>query len=491
MTKYEPVIGLEIHIQAKTKSKMFCSCAADYFGAEPNTHVCPVCLGLPGALPVPNQKGVEQALRLALALDCKINQQTKFDRKNYFYPDLPKGYQISQYDLPIGYEGFLEVTVEGEQKRFRITRVHLEEDTGKSVHDAIPGKTALDFNKSGMPLIEVVTEPDFKELKEVTAFAKLLKQTVEYTGVSDAEMQKGQMRFELNISLRPVGETELPNYKVEVKNIGSISVLEKVIEFEITRQSQLLDAGEKIPQQTRGLKDMTGVTVEQRVKESSDDYRYFPEPDIPPIEITDQWIKEIKHSMPELPSIRSKRYADLGLAKEQIEVLTDNRPKAAWLDTLFTSVSSSDWYTVLSVEEKQSYNLEFAKWFVGDIGGLLEKNDISVEASPVKYADLVYLVRQLKESKLNGTGVKNVIQKLFASGGEAAAIVEAEGLTQVQDNSQIEAWVDQAISENPDIVANIAKNPNAINALKGKVMAMSRGAASPQVVEELLKLKLT
>jgi aspartyl-tRNA(Asn)/glutamyl-tRNA(Gln) amidotransferase subunit B len=475
---YEPVIGLEIHVQAKTKSKMFCSCAADYFGSEPNTNVCPVCLGLPGALPVPNKAAVDQTLKIALALNCEINKYSKFDRKNYFYPDLPKGYQISQYDLPFGKEGSLEIEAGEGKREIRIRRVHLEEDTGKSVHEG--EYTYLDYNKSGMPLMEIVTEPDFNTLSEVTAFAKLLRQTVIYTGVSNAEMQKGQMRFELNISLRtnePAGE--LPPYRVEVKNIGSISVLEKVIEYEMARQKEILEAGGKLSNETRGLKDMTGETVSQRVKEGENDYRYFPEPDIPPVVIDDAWLNEIKHGLPELPWTRTERYLSLGIAKDQAEVLVDQQEKGDWMDSLIGDLG-----------EQKTLIPEATKWLVGEISGLLEKNGRDFAASPVSKQDLVYLVSAQQKGEISGSVIKTVIAKLFEAEnvqpGAAAEIVKSEGLAQVNDEAQIKAWVDQVISENPQVVASIAKNPNASRALIGKVMAASRGRANPQVVEKLV-----
>lgn len=480
---YEPVIGLEIHVQAKTKSKMFCSCAADYFGDEPNSHVCPVCLGLPGALPVPNKAAVDQTLKIATALNCEINQYSKFDRKNYFYPDLPKGYQISQYDLPFGKNGYLEIETPDadgnlSKRQIRIRRVHLEEDTGKSVHEG--EYTYLDFNKSGMPLMEIVTEPDFDTLAEVTAFAKLLRQTVIYTGVSDAEMQKGQMRFELNISLRTnEPEGELPPYRVEVKNIGSISVLEKVIEYEMKRQREILEEGGKLSNETRGLKDMTGETVSQRVKEGENDYRYFPEPDIPPVVIDDAWLASIKAAMPELPWTRTARYLSLGIAKDQAEILVDQQEKGNWVDNL-----------VSELKDQPTLIPEATKWLVGEISGLLEKNGRDFAASPVSSADLIYLVSAQQKGELSGSAIKTVIAKMFdaelGKSGAAAEIVQAEGLAQVNDEAQIKVWVDQVIAENPQVIASLAKNPNAAKSLIGKVMGLSRGRANPQVVEKLV-----
>lgn len=488
---YEPVIGLEIHVQAKTKSKMFCSCAAEYFGSEPNTNVCPVCLGLPGALPVPNKAAVDQTLRIALALNCEINKYSKFDRKNYFYPDLPKGYQISQYDLPFGKDGSLEIETGEGKRQIRIRRVHLEEDTGKSVHEG--EYTYLDYNKSGMPLMEIVTEPDFNTLSEVTAFAKLLRQTVIYTGVSNAEMQKGQMRFELNISLRTnEPEGELPPYRVEVKNIGSISVLEKVIEYEMARQKEILEAGGKLSNETRGLKDMTGETVSQRVKEGENDYRYFPEPDIPPVVIDDAWLNEIKTSLPELPWTRTERYLSLGIAKDQAEILVDQQEKGDWIDSAIKYFGEQE--DIQDVNKTSEYIAEMCKWVIGEISGLAEKKGISFSDQPVTAEDLYILVNHFKRAHISSSSFKTTIAKIFEGEGSASEIIERDDLMVVSDPAIHEAWAKQVSSENPQLVESLSKNPNAIRALIGKGMALSKGKADPQILEyklmELHKDKL-
>jgi aspartyl-tRNA(Asn)/glutamyl-tRNA(Gln) amidotransferase subunit B len=478
--KYQTVIGLEVHVQAKTKSKMFCSCSAEYFGSEPNTHVCPVCLGLPGALPVPNKAAIDLCVKVALGLNCKVSSESKFDRKNYFYPDLPKAYQISQYDQPIGHDGFLEIDMGDDARRIRIRRVHQEEDTGKSTHAA--DRTLLDFNKSGVPLMEIVTEPDFQSVEEVNAFAKLLRQTVIDLGASDAEMQKGQMRFELNISLRtPEDGTNLPNYRVEVKNIGSISVLEKVIAYEVERQSELLDKGEKLKNETRGLVDMTGETTRQRVKETEDDYRYFPEPDIPPLSFTADYLQAIKDGLPELPGQRKSRLMEtFGLDSQQAEVLVYQPEKGAWIDSFHQKYADAKVTT------------EAIKWLVGEISGLLDKNQIELANLPVALEDLHFLVTQLQAGSISGAVVKQVLAEAFAGNLTAGAqdFVEKNNLALVQDEGQLEAWVDQVIAENQTIINSIAKNPNAAKALIGKVMALSKGKASAQKVDALLKKKL-
>lgn len=462
-TKYQPVIGLEIHVQANTDSKMFSREGTDYFGNPANTFVDSVSMGLPGALPVPNQAAIDQITKLSLALNCKINQYTRFDRKNYFYPDLPKGYQITQYDYPIGYEGYLEVDMGDDAKRIRIRRIHMEEDTGKSIHGEESNTTLLDYNKSGMPLMEIVTEPDFETIEEVTAFAKLLKQTIEYLGVSEAEMQKGQMRFELNISVRtdePAGT--LPDYRVEVKNIGSISVLEKVLEFEIERQTLEIDSGNKLKNETRGLKDMSGETLSQRVKESEDDYRYFPEPDIPPFHLSDEYLAEIRAQIGELPAARRNRYiSELGLEHQQADILVDQPEKGDWIDAFYEQTKDKD------------LAKEASKWLGGEITGYIEQSDYTLADMPVSVSDLKYLLIEMKAGKLSGSIVKKVIAEQFETGKSAEEIVKDKNLVLVQDDGQLDAWVEQAIAQNPDIVERLSKNPNVIKALVGKVMGMS------------------
>ncbi|HVZ67735.1 MAG TPA: Asp-tRNA(Asn)/Glu-tRNA(Gln) amidotransferase subunit GatB [Patescibacteria group bacterium] len=324
---YKPVIGLEVHVELKTKSKMFCQCSASYFGEDPNSDTCPVCLGLPGALPVPNKQAIDWCVMIALALNCRILNNSKFDRKNYFYPDLSKGYQISQYDEPFGLGGFIEIPEEPGSKnlkRIGITRVHMEEDTGKLTH--ADGASLIDFNRSGVPLVEIVTEPDFESAFQVTQYLQKLQQIVRYLGVSNADMEKGDMRLEPNISLaneEQIAKNELPSYKVEVKNINSFRFVARAIETEIVRQSEILDRGEIPPQETRGWNEAKNTTVSQRIKEEANDYRYFPEPDIPPILLTDQEIKDIEDRIPEMPEAKQKRFvADLKITDYDAEILT-------------------------------------------------------------------------------------------------------------------------------------------------------------------------
>lgn len=473
---YLPVVGLEIHLQVKTNSKMFCRCASQYFESDPNTHVCPVCFGLPGALPVPNKVAVYKALKLALALNCTINKETKFDRKNYFYPDLPKGYQISQYDQPIGEKGFVEIEVMGDSRRIRIQRLHLEEDTAKSLHSE-NDDTLIDYNKSGVPLIEIVTYPDFESVEEVVLFAKRLKQIVKYLDISDAEMQKGQMRFELNISVKPdsMPFNQLPNYKIEVKNIGSISVLEKVLDFEFKRQSELLQRGEQIRSQTRGLKGMTGETLFQRSKESADDYRYFPEPDIPPIKINDSLIDELKRSIPEMPHQRKQRYTDLGLEGEQADIFVEDRKRGDWFDLL------------LKITDKKEFVKESAKWVVGEISGQLEKRGLTIDQMNLKPGDLVDLIELMLSKQISGTIAKEVINTIFEEGGNAKDIIKTKGLIQITDSSFVFELATKVVNDNPKLVSDLSKNPNVIKALVGQIMRQSQGKVNPKVAEEELK----
>lgn len=481
--KYQPIIGFEVHLQPKTKSKMFSTVSADYFGKAPNTNVDPVTLGLPGAMPVPNKEAIDKCLLLALALNCSINKKTKFDRKNYFYPDLPKGYQISQFDKPIGYEGYIEFDIEGDSRRIRITRVHMEEDTGKSVHEG--GKTLLDYNKAGVPLIEIVTEPDFQDVDEVDKFAKRLRQIVRYLGISDADMEKGQLRYELNISLKRPEEKGLPNYKIEVKNIASISVLKKVIESEIKRQSEILDKGETPKQETRGLRGMSGETSSQRSKETSEDYRYFPEPDIPEIEISEEYISQIRKRIIELPQLKKQRYQkDFSLEPDTAEVLVSSKPRYEYFERCVGVIEKQGF------KDKVMLIKEAAKWMLGDLASLMKLSKVKFKDLKVSPEYLVDLLKLLSENKVSGSIAKQVLKGVFETNLSPEAYIEKNNLATTNDKGEIEKIVVEVLTQNQKVVDDIEKNPNAIKFLVGQVMRLSKGKANPQIAEELIKSKL-
>lgn len=401
--KYSPVIGLEVHVELKTKSKMFCKCSADYFGKDPNTHTCPVCLGLPGALPYPNKTAIEWCIKIALALNCTINEFSKFDRKNYFYPDLSKGYQISQYDLPFGKEGFIEVFKEkgsSEIKRIGITRVHMEEDTGKLSHEDVHGEkvSLVDFNRSGVPLVEIVTEPDFENEYQVVQYLQKLQKIVRYLGVSNADMEKGDMRLEPNISLRREGEKGLPSYKVEVKNINSFRFVEKAILFEIDRHAKLLDSGETPAQETRGWNENKNATVSQRSKEEAHDYRYFPEPDMPPVTFKADEISELKSQIGELPDEKQKRFeSTFGLTTADAEILTREKEMA---DAFEKAVSQIDPKT--NVKAKDLANVIVNK--------------------KIKPEDAVQAALESKASvEIDPSELKKIIDQVFSENTQAVA----------------------------------------------------------------------
>ncbi len=437
--KYTPVVGLEVHIELYTKSKMFCSCSADYFGKEPNTHTCPVCLGLPGALPVPNKQAIEWCVAMGQALGCKIPLFSKFDRKNYFYPDLPKGYQISQYDKPFCVEG--EVTLSGD-KKIRITRAHMEEDTAKLTHAKVEGKNVslIDFNRSGVPLVEIVTEPDFENAQEVVEYLKLLQQTARYLGVSQADMEKGDMRLEPNISLKKAGEKGLPGYKVEVKNINSFKFVEKAISFEIGRQSEVLDIGQIPKQETRGWNEQKQATLSQRSKEEAHDYRYFPEPDIPPIRWNQNQIKELEKKLPELPQAKFKKFQkEYALSAYDIEILTREKSTADYFEE---AVSAGEKHNVTA---KQIANV------------IINKKPDLEKTLPAQ------LVQNIK-----GQSTQNIKQ------------------------ADLDKILEEVLKSNPQIVDSYkAGKINAIQVLIGKVMQQTKGQASANEVKNILEKLLS
>ncbi|MCC7289779.1 Asp-tRNA(Asn)/Glu-tRNA(Gln) amidotransferase subunit GatB [bacterium] len=469
---YEPVIGLEIHIQSKTLSKMFCGCDARYFQSDPNTHTCPVCLGLPGALPVPNKAAINYCVKLAIALNCKINENTKFDRKNYFYPDLPKGFQISQYDSPIGHTGNMEIPSPSGNKTVRITRVHQEEDTGKSIHEN--GETYLDYNKSGVPLIEVVTEPDFNNKEDVTTFAKRLRQIVRYLDISNADMEKGEMRFELNISVKSSSTKELPNYKVEVKNIGSISVLEKVIELEIERQSEILESGQTPIQETRGLIDMSGKTASQRTKEAEAGYRYFPEPDIPLIELNKAYVERIKAEIIELPNEKLARYINkLNIDRDIAENIISDPETYQAFEQAISKIDN----TIVPL---------FAKWYAVEYFSL----DQAQKHNDFKLEWLTEIIKKVEQREITRTSGKEVLLASFTTGVMPDKIIEEKGLRVISDSNELESEAQRVLEGNPKAVSDYQKNPNVLMFLVGQVMKAMGGKADVKIVTEIVKSKL-
>lgn len=489
---YIPVIGLEIHIHSKTKTKMFCSCSTDYFGAEPNTHTCPVCLGLPGALPTINKKAIDNCIKLSLALNCKINTTTKFDRKNYYYPDLPKGFQISQFDKPIGVSGYLEISG-GEQKndsqRIRITRIHQEEDTAKSIHSG--AGSAIDCNKAGIPLIEVVTEPDFQNTTQVLEFARKLQQIVRYLDVGEGNMEMGQMRFELNISAKKFDEPGLPKYKVECKNISSISILEKVINFELKRQATQLEKGETPVQETRGIDDKTGETFSQRIKEDSEDYRYFPEPDLPVIKITNEQLEEIRNSIEELPDAKIQRFQSFyKLPFETVALIIDEKFKADWFEEVVKLIGIDE-----NTEEFYECSRNAANFMVGELSFVLKKRGEDFENMKLSKQNFADMMSLLNQNSISGATVKSLISKYLEvselSNVSITEYVKANGLEQISDVKIISEVVDQVFGRSAKMIEDY-KNGKLVakSALVGQVMGHFKGKANPQVIDEIISEKL-
>jgi len=471
---YEAVIGMEVHAQLLTESKMFCRCSADYAAAEPNTHVCPVCLGMPGMLPVINQKAVEYTVMTALALNCQIPEFSKFDRKNYFYPDLPKGYQISQYDLPLSRDGWLDIEVGGETRRIGIERVHLEEDTAKLVH--LGGHSLVDFNRAGVPLMEIVSRPDIRTPEEARQYLTKLRTILRYLGVNSGNMEEGAMRCEANISLRPRGRNELGT-KVEVKNLNSFHSVKLALEYEIERQAKILRAGGRIEQVTMGWDEARGVTVVQRSKEHAHDYRYFPEPDLPPLVISREWIEGIRTRLPELPDAKQDRFVEQhGLSRYDAEVLTAERPVADYFEAC--TCAYPDAKTV-------------ANWITGELFRLLKAADIEIEAAKITPDALADLLTLVEKGAISISIAKDVFAEMFETGRPASQIVEEKRLAQISDVGEISRIVGQVIAENPGPAAEYLGGKEAVlRFLVGQVMKATRGKANPHLANELLREKL-
>ena len=480
---YLTTVGLEIHVELATDSKMFCGCAVG-FGGEPNTRTCPVCLGLPGSLPVANQRAVEHTLRIALALNCRIADFSLWHRKNYFYPDMPKNFQISQYDLPLGYAGHVDIVGEWGTATVGLTRVHLEEDTGKSIHVGETGRihdsthSLEDFNRAGTPLVEIVTEPDIHSVEQARTFVNDLRLLLENLGVSDVRMEEGSLRVDANISVRRSDESEYGT-KVEIKNMNSVRSVGRALEFEERRQRDALEAGEQLVQETRHFDERTGVTSPGRTKEESSDYRYFPEPDLVPFEPSDDWIERIRASLPETPAARRARFAaEYGLGPKDVEVLTASPATAAWFESAALAYGG---------EAKK-----VANWIMADLYGLLNEANLELAESKIAPEQLAGLVELVDAGSISGKQAKMVLAEMFATGKDAEVVASDKGLEQITDADAIEAVVDEVIAENADAADKVrAGNLGPIGFLVGRVMQKTRGQANPGLVNDLLRTKLT
>jgi len=479
LAKYEPVIGLEVHVQLLTRTKIFCGCSTR-FGDPPNTNVCPVCLGLPGTLPVLNKRAVEMAIRAALALHCTVHDHSRFARKNYFYPDLPKGYQISQYELPLATGGWLEIEVHGVKKRIGITRLHLEEDAAKNLHEGFSQsatKAYIDYNRCGTPLSEIVSEPDMRTPEEAYAYLTTLRQILLYTGVSDCNMEEGSLRCDANVSVRPRGSKEFGT-KVEVKNLNSFRYLQKALEYEIDRHIGVLESGGRIGQETRLWNQAEGHTVSMRSKEKAHDYRYFPEPDLLPVHVSAAWRDEVLRTLPELPEAKRARFvSSFGVTPYDAEVLTNTQALADYFE---------------SVVKAGAPGKAAANWMQTELLRGLKDSDKEMEASPVSPVNLAELVKLVESNKITGAVAKKVFATMFESGRTAAEIVAAEGLAAQVSESAIENAVREIIAKDP---ANVAKfkagNEGVFKFFVGQVMKATRGQANPQAVNDILRRLLS
>jgi aspartyl-tRNA(Asn)/glutamyl-tRNA(Gln) amidotransferase subunit B len=478
-TQYEPVIGLEVHVQLLTKSKIFCSCST-HFGDPPNSNTCPVCLGLPGPLPVLNREAVTMAMRAALALNCAISARSRFARKNYFYPDLPKGYQISQYDEPLAHDGWIEIETGGARKRIGITRVHMEEDAGKMLHEGFPdssSKSYVDLNRAGVPLIEIVSEPDLRTPEEAYEYLTRLKTLMLYLEVSDCNMEEGSLRVDANVSVRRAGASAFGT-KTEVKNLNSFKFLQKALAYEIERQVEVLKEGGEISQETRLWDSREQRTFGMRSKEFAHDYRYFPEPDLLPLVITDAWKEEVRRSLPELPEARKERLvAEYALPEHDAAQLTASRDLANY----FEEVAKA------SGEPKLAAN-----WILSELMHLLKESACEISSSPVSAKNLAELIALIHQGTVSGKMGKEILSEMFASGKRAAEVMAAKGLEQISDPEKIAAAAREIITANPKQVEQYRSGKTAtLGWFVGQVMKATRGQANPQLVQEVLKKELS
>jgi len=483
--EYETIIGLEVHSQLLTKSKMFCRCSADYADAPPNTHVCPVCLGMPGVLPVINQQAVEYALMTAVALNCTIPEYTKFDRKNYPYPDLMKGYQISQYDAPLGINGWLEIEVEDRRIRIGVTRVHLEEDTAKLLHRSTPdGQTysLVDVNRAGVPLMEIVSEPDLRSPEEARQYLMKLRSILQFLGVSSGNMEEGSFRCDANISIRSQDGTD-SGVKVEVKNMNSFKAVYRALEYEEIRQRRVKQEGGHLVQETRGWVEEKGITVSQRSKEYAHDYRYFPEPDLPPLLLSRQWVEELRSRLSELPEARRDRFMEqYGLSHYDASLLTASKAMADYFETCLK-------LNMEAPNEKRAKAV--SNWITGDLSRLLHATDTEIGDSKVTPQHLAGMLDLIDDGTLTGAAAKTVLEEMFSTGRQAKEIIAQKGLIQISDTKELEEVILQVVADNAQAVADFKKGKErALSFLAGQVMKETKGRANPSQVNRLLKEKL-
>ncbi len=479
---WEPVIGIEVHVELSTRSKMFCGCAVS-FGDEPNTNVCPVCLGLPGALPVPNRQAIEWIMAIGLALNCQVSERSVFHRKNYFYADLPKNYQISQFDIPVCHDGHLDVVVDGETTTVGIERAHMEEDTGKSTHVGDGGRihaatsTLLDFNRSGVPLVEIVSKPDIRSAVQARAYAQELRALVAELGVSDARLEEGSIRFDANVSVRPEGDKEL-GVKVEVKNMNSFRSLERAVDFEIQRQIAALESGEELVQETRHWDEEAGVTHAMRTKEGSSDYRYFTEPDLVPMVMESTWVTRISKELPELPAERRARYVSAGLDVDQAGVLSD---APASLRSLFEAGIEA------GAPARQSAN-----WVTGEITAWLRRSETDPSDLRLSGAQLAELVDMVDDGTVSSSAAKEVLEAVLGGEGDPRQVAEARDLMQISDTSALQVAVDEVLADNPEAIESFRSGEKkVVGFLVGQVMRATQGKADPKLVNQILNDKLS
>jgi len=479
--EYETVIGLEVHAQLLTKSKMYCSCSADYASAEPNTHVCPVCLGMPGVLPVINKQAVEYTIMTAIALNCPVSDYTRFDRKNYPYPDLVKGYQISQAYAPISKKGYINIEVDDTTRRIGINHIHLEEDVAKLLHRSVGGEdcSLVDINRSGVPLMEIVSEPDLRSAEEARQYLIKLHSILQYLGISTGNMEEGAFRCDANISIRPVGSKELGS-KVEVKNLNSFKAVFLAMEYEAKRQRKAVNDGKKLVQETRGWVEDGGKTVSQRSKEYAHDYRYFPEPDLPPVTISRDWVEAVRKKLPEMPEARRDRFmAEYSLTKYDADLLTGSKAMADYFEE---GVKAS----------KEASPKEVANWLLGEVSRIINAGGIDIEKFRKKVSpDMLSSLISNSHGTINTATAKSVLEEMFSSGQSAAEIIQKRGLSQISDTGELEKMVAEVIKSNVQPVADYkAGKETALKFLVGQVMRASKGQANPQLVNEVLKKKL-